>query len=95
MTTIKLDVDLENNEGTESPWWIIIDPQQNLSKQRDACHNIAHMITGPFFSREDAQNHLDARRYNFGPNAVVYCHTGYYSWKYKQAIKAAKRSING
>ncbi len=84
---IEIDVDIKNNEGTSSPWWVIIDPKQNLSKKKDACHNIVGMITGPFFSRKAAQSHLDARRYDFGTNAVVYCHSGYWSREYSEALK--------
>lgn len=87
---ITIDVDMENNEGTSEPWWIIIDPRQNMSTQCDACHNIAGMVTGPFFSRQEAQEFLNATRYNFGTNAVVYCASGYYSKQYKQAIRKAK-----
>lgn len=86
---ITINVDIENNEGTESPWWMIIDPKQNMSTKTDACHNIASMITGPFFSRENAENHLSARRHVFGPNAVVYCTSGYWSFDYKMAIRRA------
>ena len=85
---ITIDVDIVNNEGTSSPWWMIIDPQQNMSKGRNACHNIAGMITGPFFSRSDAQAHLDRRRYAFGDGAVVYCNSGYWSEQYNKAMKS-------
>lgn len=84
---ITLDVDMENNEGTSAPWWIIIDPRQNLRVSREACHNIASMITGPFFSRDKAQMFLDATRYNFSPHAVVYCCSGYYSREYKEQLR--------
>ena len=69
---IELEVS-EANEHTSNPWWVIIDPRQNFSTKDDyAIHNIASMITGPYFSREEAQNHLDRRRYNYGDNAKVY-----------------------
>ena len=84
---IQIAVDTENNEGTSSPWWMIIDPRQSMSTKKEACHDIAAMITGPFFSRASAQAFLDATRYNFGPNAVVYCASGCYSREYENAIK--------
>lgn len=90
---IELNVDTENNEGTDSPWWMIIDPQQNLRKDSDACHAIAGMITGPYFSRVEAENHLRARRYEFGPNTVVYCASGFWSKQYVQAIKLAENNL--
>jgi len=82
---IELEVS-EKNEATESPWWIIIDPRQMFALD---CYTVASMITGPFFSREEAQEFLDRTRYNFSKHAVVYCHTGYYSDQYKQAIRKA------
>ena len=69
-----------DNEATSAPYWLIIDPRQMMSPD---CYAVAGMITGPFFSREDAQNHLEQRRYSFSKRAVVYCHSGYWSSKYK------------
>ena len=87
---IELEVS-EKNEGTESPWWIIIDPRQNLETKREqALYNIAFMITGPLFSRESAQNFLDRTSYNFSKQAKVYCHSGYYSEQYKSACRKAR-----
>ena len=75
-------------EGTESPYWLILDPQQMF---RCDIHELASMITGPFFSREDAQNHLDNRRHAFSKHAKVYCHSGYWSAKYKKLCRALKK----
>lgn len=86
---ITLDVS-EKNEGTSYPWWLIIDPEQNLSKDERAIYNIAGMITGPFFSRDSAQNFLNATRYNFSKHAVVYCHSGGYSDEWVKAVKEPK-----
>ena len=88
---ITVDVDLENNEGTDSPWWIIIDPKQNFHTSSEGLYNIAYMITGPFFSRKKAQAHLTARRYAFSKNAKVYCHSGYWSNEYKNACRDAEK----
>ena len=88
---MKLTINVsEETECTSEPWWTIIDPKQNMSTQKDACHNIASMITGPFFSRESAETHLDLRRHAFGPNAVVFCHSGCWSPEYKEAYGAAR-----
>ncbi len=81
------------NEGTSSPWWVIIDPKQNFRTDKEGVNHIAHMITGPFFSREAAQNYLSGRRYNFGPNATVYCHSGYWSSEYEGAYHRGERNI--
>jgi len=80
---INLNVSTEN-EGTDSPWWFIIDPKQNI---RCDPHVAAGQVTGPFFSRVEAQERLDATRYNYGRNAVVYCASGYHSFQYKQACR--------
>lgn len=74
----------QDNEGTESPYWLILDPQQNM---RCDIHWLASQITGPFFSRESAENHLKRRRYAFRAGARVYCHSGYWSDDYKAAIR--------
>lgn len=71
------------NEGTRSPWWMIVDPRQNM---RCDIHEAASQITGPFFSRKEAQDFLDATRYNFSSRAKVYCHSGCYSWQYDKAM---------
>ena len=67
------------NEGTSAPYWLIIDPRQSFSCD---VHEIASMISGPFFSRKDAELYLKGRRYRFGKYAKVYCHSGHYSKKY-------------
>lgn len=71
-------------EGTESPYWLILDPKQNMSCD---IHNLASQITGPFFSRKDAEGHLTSRRYAFSKRAKVYCHSGYWSLKYKMLCR--------
>lgn len=74
-------------ECTESPYWLLIDPRQNFSCDP---HAIASMITGPFFSRKDAEEYLKRRRYKYSKRAVVYCHSGYWSDKYKDLCRAIK-----
>lgn len=76
----------EKNEATSYPYWIIIDPRQNFLTNNQGLHNIAGMITGVWFSREAAQKHLDQRRYFFSKNAKVYCHSGYSSQDWRNAI---------
>lgn len=69
-----------DNEATESPYWLILDPHQMF---RCDVYELASMISGPFFCREDAENFLKVTRYNFSKHARVFCHSGYYSSKYK------------
>ena len=73
-----------DNEATESPYWLILDPKQNMSCD---IHWLASQITGPFFSRDDAENHLKCRRYAFSDRAKVFCHSGYWSVKYKKLCR--------
>lgn len=80
---IKLNVSTAN-EGTDAPYWLILDPSQMMSPTVD---NLAPMITGPFFSREEADCHLNARRYAFSDRAGVWCFSGYWSRQYKEAYK--------
>lgn len=67
-------------ESTSYPYWIIVDPQQNMSKD---IHCAASQITGVFFSRSSAEEFLEGTRYNFSKHARVYCHSGYYSWDWR------------
>lgn len=73
-----------DSEATESPYWLILDPRQMF---RCNVHELASMITGPFFCRKDAENFLKATRYNFSKHANVYCLSGYYSQKYKDLCR--------
>jgi hypothetical protein len=48
---------------------------------------IPHCITGPFFSRTDADAHLKGRRYAFSDKEFVYCNSGHWSQKYKDLCR--------
>ena len=72
-----------DNEATDAPYWLILDPSGPNIKTRG--EQIAHCITGPFFSREDAQLHLKQRHYSFSKRTIVYCLSGHWSQKYKSA----------
>ena len=73
-----------DNEITRSPYWLILDPRQNM---RASVHELSGQITGPFFCREDAERFLKRTRDNFGPKATVYCCSGCYSDKYDKFCK--------
>lgn len=80
----------KDNEATAYPFWAIVDPQQNFNINPQGVHNIASMITGIWFSRESAEEHLKQRHYHFSKNAKVYCFSGYYSNEYSEAVKNGK-----
>ena len=82
----------EQNECTRAPWWMIVDPKQNMRTGTDGVHAIAGMITGPFFSRAQAQAYLDSRRYNFGKGAKVYCASGHANDDYCRQIGDAEKA---
>lgn len=89
---MKITIDVsEKNEGTNAPWWIIIDPfnlsnvYRNDTKELLSVMDIAFAISGPFFSRESAQNYLDQNHYNFSEHARVYCKSGYHNKTYANA----------
>lgn len=85
---IELEVS-EKNEGMASPWWVIVDPKQMMEP---SCYTVMiGMVTGPYFSREEAQEYLDNHRYNFSRRAVVYCASGCYSGQYNRAYCKAER----
>ena len=100
---MKIEIELsEKNEGTDSPYWIIIDP--SLIHQRlegTAKHGevpdrdyivglIASSIEGPYFSREEAENYLRQRHYEYSRDTTVWCASGYWSRKYKDAIRESR-----
>ena len=74
-----------DNEATRAPYWLILDPRQNMECNVFA---LAMQISGPFFCREDAQNYLDRCRHNYSDRAVVFCHSGHYSKKYENLCKS-------
>jgi 3-mercaptopyruvate sulfurtransferase SseA len=63
----------DKNEATAHPWWAVV------YKNGMGARAIA---AGPFFSRERAERHLEARRYEYGRGAIVYCFSGHRSQHY-------------
>lgn len=59
-----------NNEMTDMPVWWVIDPRR-LTKNIHA--QIASMVYGPFWSRENALEHLEYKRHWYGKRPIVYC----------------------
>jgi hypothetical protein len=88
-----MNIDLEvstENESTASPWWVICDPHQMMSPD---CYRVMGMITGPFFSREEAKEVLASRRHHYSDRAVVFCASGCYTKQYDRVYRAAERLL--
>ena len=85
---MKIEIELsDENECTSAPWWIIVDPRQNFQVDDRGVSNIANMITGPFFSREEAESSLEQRRHHYSKNAVVRCHSAYGTIQYASKVR--------
>lgn len=81
---MKVEIEVsEENEGTSFPWWFIVRPGQGFNSNPE---NVAHCITGPFFSRAEAEEQLNRRRYEYGKKAIVWCGSGYHTGRYRRAI---------
>ena len=80
-------------ECTEHPWWAIVDPRQvfALTDGRGVA-SVAQCITGPYFSREAAEEQLRARRHAYGPHAGVWCFGGYMSPDWRTFCEKPKSS---
>jgi hypothetical protein len=89
---MKIEIEITgDNEATAYPWWVIVNPMEHMKKEDAEVDmlgdsEIAFAITGPFFSREEAENHLTARRYAFSKGAVVWCLSGHATTVYRNAI---------
>ena len=79
-----------DNESTSAPYWLILDPSQNM---RCDIGKLAHQITGPFFCREDAERHLIARRYAYSGRAKVWCASGHHSAKYERFCRLHRTEV--
>lgn len=65
----------EKNDGTEHPWWGVV---------KDAGRGEVILLEGPFCSRARATRLLEARRYEYGNAAYVYCFSGGRSQHYRE-----------
>lgn len=70
-----------DNEITSDPWWCVV---------RNGSFGRMIVLEGPFFSRERARQLLEARRYEYGAKAYVYCFSGCRSEHYKDLRKLLK-----
>ena len=88
---IKIQLEIsDRNECTAAPWWAVLDPRRHKMLRRGDVHGLAGMITGPFFSREEAQEYLDGNKHNHSDKALVYCLSGWNSGQYAEALKLAQ-----
>lgn len=69
-----------DNEGTAAPYWLIIDPECMVDTSN--IHEIAYGISGPFFSRFDAEEYLKNKAHRYSNKTKVYCCSGHTSRKY-------------
>lgn len=88
---IELEVS-ENNEGTDCPYWLIIDPEQMLKPKASTV--AMNMITGLFFSREEAEEELENRNNFYSKRAEVWCLSGNRSKQYSDAFKSSNLKGN-
>ena len=85
---MKIELEIsDKNECTQSPYWLIINPKQNFRKNSEGICNIASMITGPFFSREEAERVLVERAHHYSKHARVFCHSGYNTIQYYNKVR--------
>ena len=80
-----------DNEATSAPYWLILDPTQNM---RCSIHEMAGGISGLFFCRDDAETYFKATRYNFSSRARVYCCSGHHSQKYERLHRSLREGGN-
>jgi len=86
---VKVEIEVsDENEGTSEPWWVIVDPKQMMSPDPYAV--MMGMVTGPFFSREEADTVLKNRRHHFTSRAVVYCSSGCDTIQYRNKYMEAE-----
>ena len=82
---MKIEIDIsEDVEATASPYWLILDPKQNMGCD---IYQLASQITGPFFSREEAELVLKRRSHHYSDRARVFCHSGCYTYQYDKKCR--------
>lgn len=58
--SIKIEIEVsEENEGNRAPYWMVFDRSEKVD-----VNNFYSKINGPFFSYEDAENHIKNRELN-------------------------------
>jgi len=73
-----------DNESTAYPVWGIV---SNAGLGKIAWHS------GPWFNREDAEDHLKNKAHRYPKSAKVYCFSGTMSWHYREIVDAARELL--
>ena len=85
---MKIEIEVsERCEATRAPYWLTISPRQNFETNERGLHNIASMITGPFFSRMEADRIVESQPHRFGSTSYVFCCSGHNTIQYAKATK--------
>ena len=93
-TLLSAAIDPERCEATAFPFWMIIDPRRvRMSPVDQRINEIASAVTGPFFSRESAEEFLFNTHYNFSTHATVYCMSGHNSHDWRDLLHIAKAEV--
>lgn len=75
-----------DNEITAHPWWAVV---------RNGSFGRMLVLDGPFFSRDRAQQLLEARRHEYGPKAYVFCYSGHRSEHYIELRETLQAALKG
>lgn len=89
---MKVTIELsDDREGTSSPFWLIIDPHQMM--RPDSAEVAMGMVHGLWFSREEAEEHLKAKRHRYSDRAVVWCLSGHAGVQWDRAVREAEKGM--
>lgn len=74
----------DKNDITAHPYWAIV---------KNGRMGPETILAAPFFSREAAMNHRNARIYEYGQKSYVYCFSGHWSSQYKELREIVKQAV--
>jgi hypothetical protein len=77
-----------DNEATDRPVWWILTPRFGGGSNTAA---MLSSVLGPFWSREEAQAWLDAKRYRFSAKAKVYCGSAHHNPELRKLFDLSRR----
>ena len=89
---MKVTIELsEKNEGTQAPFWLIIDPKQMMKPEP---YELAMgMVHGLFFDREEAEHELRLNKHRYSSRAVVWCCAAKRGSQWFSACSEARRKL--
>lgn len=76
----------DETEATDYPIWAIV---------KKAGFGQHAWLSGPWFNREDAVRHLNAKRHRYGDKAFVYCFSAHESWHMRELYALARGEDDG